>query len=427
MLRWLLAYTASMVGDGVYFVALGWAAAEVAGPAQVGMVMAAGAVPRAVLMLGGGVAADRFGPRGAVLGSDAVRCAVILAVAAALAFASPGLWLLVAVALVFGAVDALFLPAVGALPPRLTGPDQLTRVQGMRALAIRTGHTAGPPLGGLAMGLGGTAAAFACAGGLFALSLTLLLAVRIGPLPAGPAARTEGAAGTGDRTEAGAAPGERATAWRELVDGLRYIRRHRLIGPLVVSGAASEILLNGPLNVGLVLLAAERGWGASGMGWIVSAFGAGAGAGALLITVRGRLPYAGRVQIGTLAVCAVTLGTVGLLPTLPAAMGAAGAAGLLAGVCGGLSQALILTSAAPSLLGRVTAVLSLSSLGLAPLSYPVFGAAAGRWGVGETFAACGALGLLVAFGTLLSPAVRAAELPRPAPGPARAPGNANHG
>lgn len=130
VLRWLTAYTASLLGDSVYFVALGFAAAKVAPPAQVGLVMAAGAVPRAILMLGGGVVADRFGPRLVVIGSDTVRCALILAAAAALALASPGLWLLVAVALVFGVVDALFMPAVGALPPRITTPDQLVRLQG---------------------------------------------------------------------------------------------------------------------------------------------------------------------------------------------------------------------------------------------------------------------------------------------------------
>ncbi|SCD96389.1 hypothetical protein GA0115246_108596 [Streptomyces sp. SolWspMP-sol7th] len=41
-LRWLLAYTASLVGDGVYFVALGWAAQKVADPAGVGFVRATG-------------------------------------------------------------------------------------------------------------------------------------------------------------------------------------------------------------------------------------------------------------------------------------------------------------------------------------------------------------------------------------------------
>ncbi len=86
-------------------------------------------------MLGGGVLADRFGPRRVVIGSDAVRCAVILGTAAALLLTSPSLGLLITVALVFGTVDALFLPAVGALPPRIAGPAQLARLQGLRGLA----------------------------------------------------------------------------------------------------------------------------------------------------------------------------------------------------------------------------------------------------------------------------------------------------
>ena len=68
--------------------------------------------------------------------------------------------------------------------PGWSPPDQLARLQGMRALAVRCGNVAGPPLGGLAMGLGGAGAAFALAGGLFAVSVPLLVGTRIGRLPA---------------------------------------------------------------------------------------------------------------------------------------------------------------------------------------------------------------------------------------------------
>ncbi|MFC9950293.1 MFS transporter, partial [Streptomyces prasinus] len=268
VLRWLAAYTASLIGDGVYFVALGWSAQKAGGPTEVGLVMAAGALPRALLMLGGGVLADRLDPRRVLLGSDALRCLLVLSVAAGIALTAPALWILVAVALVFGAVDALFVPAIGALPPRITSPDQLARVTGMRSLSVRLSQIAGPPIGGLAMGVGGTAAAFTVAGLLFALSLPLLLTVRMRPLAAHGEERSK--------------PG---TVWQDLVDGLRYIRRHRLIGPLAVSGAVCELGLISTLNVGLVLLNAERGWGPSGYGWIVSGFGAGAAAGATLFTV----------------------------------------------------------------------------------------------------------------------------------------------
>ncbi|MFD3921575.1 MFS transporter [Streptomyces sp. NPDC058595] len=400
VLRWLAAYTMSMVGDSVYYMALAWAATRSGSPTQAGLVLAVGAVPRAVLMLGGGVLADRWGPRRVVIGSDAARCVVILAIAVVLFFTAPGPWLLIAVALVFGVVDALFLPAVGALPPRITTPGQLARVQGLRGLGARVANVTGGPLGGLLVAFGGPAAAFAVAGGLFAVSLVLLVSVRMAPLPAR------------DITPAGSEPASSpASAWSELTDGLRYIRRHRVLGPLVLVIALSELGFVGPLNLGLVLLAQERGWGAGGMGWIVAAFGIGAGAASLLLAVRGRLPRAGLVLCLSVVAGSLAVGAVAFVPTVGLAAAAGLLVGLLAGLGGGLCGALTQTVTEPGYLGRVTSVTTLFTLGIAPLSYPVTGAAVGLWGTGPVFAvsaavcaAGGALGL--AFATL-----RRAELP----------------
>ena len=401
VLRWLVAYALSVLGDGVFFLALGWAAQRAAGPAETGVVMAVGSVPRAVLLLGGGVVADRFGPRRVVIGADAVRCVLILGAAAAVGIAAPGLWLLVAVALAFGVVDALFLPAVGALPARIAPPEELGRIAGLRALALRLGGAAAAPVGGYALVLGGPAAAFAAAGLLFAASVPLLLTLRVRPLPDAPGP-------TGGEAERAHPAG----AGRELREGLRYVRGHPLIGPLVLSGALSEFGLNGPLNVGLVLLAAERGWGAAGLGWLVGAFGLGAGAGALLLAVAGRLPRPGIVHIATLVAAGAALGSVALAPSAGIAVAACGLGGLAGGVCGGLAYALIQTSAAPAYLGRVTAATSLTGLGLAPLCYPLVGAAIGAWGSAPVFLACGAFSCLGAVVCLSAPAVRRAELPR---------------
>ncbi|MFD8707980.1 MFS transporter [Kitasatospora sp. NPDC059648] len=397
VLRWLAAYTASLVGDTVYFLALGWSAQKAVGPTEVGLVMAAGALPRAALMLGGGVVADRLDPRRVILGSDALRCLLILSVAAAVALTPPALWLLVAVALVFGAVDALFVPAVGSLPPRITGADQLARVTGLRSLAMRLGQIAGPPIGGLAMGLGGPAVAFTVAGGLFALSLPLLLSVRIRPL-----------ATHGD----GTAPGGSGTARAELFDGLRYIRHHRLLGPLVLVGAVCELGLIGTLNVGMVLLNAERGWGPSGLGLIVACFGSGAAASATLLAVAGRLPRAGLTMATTLLLGSLGVAAMGVVPALWWAAVLAAFVGLSAGVFGSLDGALVQTTADPAYLGRVTSVVMLTMVGIAPLSYPLVGAAIGAWGAAPVYLACGGLSCLGAVHALACRPVRQAELPR---------------
>jgi predicted MFS family arabinose efflux permease len=394
VLRWLAAYTSSMLGDGVYYLALSWAAVQAGSPAQAGAVMSVSAVPRAVLMLGGGVLADRLGPRRVVIGSDAVRCAAVLAVAALLFLAGPGLWPLTLLALVFGTVDAVFMPAVGALPVRLTGKSQLARVQGMRGLAIRFSTVVGAPLGGLGVAVGGAAGAFLLAGVLIAVSVPLLICVRVRGLP-----------------EDGTPGAARTTAVSDLVAGLRYIRRHRVLAPLMLAIALGDLGFVGPLNVGLTLLAERRGWGASGMGWVLAGFGTGAGAASLLLTVRGRVPRAGLVTGCACVTGAVAIGALAFVPALAAAVGVALAVGLLAGLSGALCGALLQTRSDPAYLGRVTAVAGLVSLGLAPLSMPFAAAAIGAWGLGPVFVASAAVCGLGGVVALVVPDLRRAELP----------------
>ncbi|MYX03269.1 MULTISPECIES: MFS transporter [unclassified Streptomyces] len=400
VLRWLGAYTASMIGDSIYFMALAWAAARTGSASGTGLVLAAGSLPRALLMLGGGVLADRLGPRRVVIGSDAARAVLVLVLAATLVLTAPTVGVLVAVALLFGAVDALFLPAVGALPPRISTPGQLARIQGLRALAARGSSIIGAPMGGVAVATGGPSLAFAAAGVLFALSLPLLLSLRIRPLPEPET--------SGEPSDAEQTP----TAWNDLVGGLRYIRRHSLLGPLMLVIALSELGFVGPLNLGLILLSEQRGWGAAGMGWIVAGFAGGAAGSALLLAVRGRVPRAGLVMCLMALVGGIGIAALAQVSTVALAAAVAAFVGLTAGLAGALCGALVQTAADPAYLGRVTSVSTFFTYAIAPLSYPVTGAAVALWGTGPVFvvsaAVCAAGG---AMGLALT-ALRRAELPR---------------
>ncbi|MGW5927556.1 MFS transporter [Streptomyces anulatus] len=408
VLRWLGAYTASMVGDSIYFMALAWAAARTGSASGTGLVLAAGSIPRALLMLGGGVLADRLGPRRVVIGSDAARAVLVLGLAAILVLTAPTVGVLVAVALLFGAVDALFLPAVGALPPRISPPGQLARIQGLRGLAARGASIVGAPLGGVAVATGGPVLAFATAGVLFALSLPLLLGLRIRPLPS-PV--KHGGTVAGDPEER-ADTEEKPTARQDLVDGLRYIRRHPLLGPLMIVIGLSELGFVGPLNLGLILLSEQRGWGAAGMGWIVAGFASGAAGAALLIAVRGRMPRAGLVMCLTVLVGATGIAAVAQIPSVPLAAATAAVVGLFIGLAGALCGALVQTVADPAYLGRVTSVSTLFTYALIPLSYPATGAAIALWGTGPVYAVSAAVCAAGGAVGLTFTALRRAELPR---------------
>lgn len=76
-------------------------------------------------------------------------------------------------------------------------------------------------------------------------------------------------------------------------------------------------------------------------------------------------------------------------------------------LCGALTQ----TAADPAYLGRVTSVSTLFTHALAPLSYPVTGAAVALWGTGPVFVASASLCAAGAMAGLLLAPLRHAELP----------------
>ena len=456
VLRWLGAYTTSVTGDVAYFMALSWATARVAGPAQVGAVLAVGAIPRAVLMLGGGVLADRFGPRRVLIGSDLVRCGVVLGAAALIWADGPQLWLLYVLSVLFGVVDAVFLPAVGALPPILTDQGQLARVQGMRVLAVRFSNAVGPLVGSFALAVEGAAGAFAAVAVLFGVSLGLLSAVRTTPVVAprpDPAIEAgQGRAdspgrrdtpGRADRPDRLHSPGRLHSPDRadpadrvelpdrpresrsrrdgsgepvpprplsaDLRDGLRYLRGHRRLRRLVWAVALGEMCFSGPLAAGLVLLADDRRWEAATLGWILTAFSVGGAVSALVMAAARRVPRAGVVLAGSLLVTAGLVAVLGRALTPGAAVALSGFLGAVSGVAMVLGNALIQKEAEPRYLGRVTSVTTLGTLGLGPLLFPLTGLVFATWGATAFFAGCGAICVLAAV-TALTPPLRGVRL-----------------
>ncbi|MFD7586571.1 hypothetical protein ACFV84_14270 [Kitasatospora sp. NPDC059811] len=101
------------------------------------------------------------------------------------------------------------------------------------------------------------------------------------------------------------------------------------------------------------------------------------------------------------------------MPALWLAAVLAAVIGLCAGVFDSLNNALIQTAADPACPGRVTSVVMLTMVGIAPLGYPLVGAAIGAWDAAPVFGACGIFASLGVAIALASNAVRHAELPQP--------------
>ena len=179
LVGWLFGFGSSILADQVFFLALTWAALQVGSPGQVGLVLAAGSVPRLLILVVGGAVADRVSPKRIIIGTDSGRAVVMAAAAAVLMLGSMEIAGLVVVALVIGALDGLFLPAVGALPGRIAAPHEMGRVAALRTVTQRSALLVGGPLAGWLIYLSGPSTAFWASAGLFAVSAGCLALVTL--------------------------------------------------------------------------------------------------------------------------------------------------------------------------------------------------------------------------------------------------------
>ena len=176
-----------------------------------------------------------------------------------------------------------FLTAETALLPLLVGGEHLVAANSLNSMNRNIARLVGPALGGLlavAIGLGGVtlidAASYA-----FAAAMTALVTV-----PATPSEPRERLAGAVTQVA-----GPWKAMWREWVDGLRVVRRDRMIYGIFVVYACSALAEGclGPLFVAFATAVVHGG--PLGYGWLLSAQAVGGIAGSLVV---GRFGHAFR-------------------------------------------------------------------------------------------------------------------------------------
>jgi MFS family permease len=159
--------TISRLGDDFYRIALVWWVLQKTGSAVVmGTVLIFTTAPMLLFLLLGGALVDRLPRLPLMLISDIVRGAAV-GLMAVLAFADAlEVWHIYIISLIFGLVDALFLPAYRAAVPELTPAEILPSANSLTSLSHEVSGIIGPAIGAGLVALGGSPIAF----GLNALS-----------------------------------------------------------------------------------------------------------------------------------------------------------------------------------------------------------------------------------------------------------------
>jgi MFS family permease len=389
--------TVSLLGDGIFFVALPWQVYQLSNaPTALSAVGIAMTVPHLVLLLFGGVVSDRFDRRRVMMLADAVRgiavaCLGVLSLAGTLR-----LWQVVAVAVAFGAGTAFFGPAFDAIVPELVPENQLTQAnaldQFVRPAAWRM---LGPALGGwiIAVFAGKTGAAFVVDAATFAVSVGCLLLMR----------RI-----SADRETDGAGVG--TSGWAEIREGFRYVRSQVWLWGTLVAATFAYLAFLGPTEVLLPFVVKyDMHAGAGTLGTVLALGGVGSMAAAFLMGNRSipRRNMTFIYVVWTLSTLAVA--GYGLARFPWQAMAACFVFNALEGA-GTIVWLTTKQRLVPNrLLGRVSSFDWFISIGLLPVSYALTGPTAQAFGARATLVGAGILGAAVTFAFLFLPGLRGVE------------------
>ena len=375
----------SNLADGLVKVALPLVAVTLTdSPGLVAGVTLAFTLPWLLFALPAGALADRVDRRVAMVTANVVRAAgvAVLTVTVLLGLESSpaAIWALYAVALLLGTAETIYDTCAQSILPQVVTRDQLPRANGrLIAAELTANEFVGPPLGGLLVAAG-VALAFATPAALWATAVGAMLLLR-------------GSFSVPRR--------EPTTLRADVVEGLRYLWRHRLLRTLAAMTGLFNLATNATFAV-FVLYAvgpdSALGLSEVGYGLLFATLAAGSLIGALLADrVIRRLGRSRSLFVGILG----GVGTVGIaaVTTTPLVIATAFLAGGVTNALWNVVAVSLRQRITPDrILGRINSSYRLVAWGTRPLGAAAGGLLAELLGLRAVFAVAAALVLAALAG-----------------------------
>jgi MFS family permease len=362
--RWLMAGSAvSLLGDQFSLLALPWLVLRLTGDTvALGTVLALVGIPRAVFILVGGAVVDRFSPQRVLMLTKYVNTALLAILALGAWQAALTLPVIYALSLALGISSAFSIPSGTSILPHTLPPAQLAAANGVMMGLRQLSMFLGPLAAGLLIALcgdgsgrvqdaGGVALAFALDASSFAVSAWTLSRVVTRPLPANAV--------------------QHAPIWASVAGGLAHVWSDAQLRTLYLYWGAVAVLVLGPLHIALPVLAASTpGLGASALGLMLGAHGAGTLIGMLASGMRPGM------RIGTLGTSVLLADiAIGLLFVPMGSITAAWQGAVLmvvVGALGGFMQVAVFTwvqkRVPPAMIGRAMSLFMFIFMGLVPVA-----------------------------------------------------------
>ena len=383
--------TISRLGDRFYNIAMAWWVLEKTGSAAaMGAMLIFSSVPMLIFLLIGGIAVDRYSRGRLMLASDVLRGIVVAMVTTLALVDALQIWHVYLASVVFGFVSAFFQPAYTAIIPDITPREFLPSANSLTSLSGQITGIAGPALGAIIIGLGGTSIAFAFDALSFFISALCLLPI-IGLLANAPRTRSSG-------------------MLHEFRQGVTAVFASPWLWITITLAGFMNLTQAGPWSVALPFFVKQNlNANVDTLGLLFSMSSLGAVLASVWLGHTTRLRRRGAVAYLSLVIWGAMEVMVALALPLPFVLAAAL-------VWGGSLAAfnLIWTNTLQELvprdlLGRVASIDGLGSFALLPIGYGVAGWATDLIGPGSVLIMGGALTAMLATLGLLHPAIRGLE------------------
>jgi MFS family permease len=391
--------TVSLLGDGVFIVAIAWESYALwNAPAALSIVSIGMTVPTIVFLLFGGIVSDRYDRRLVMAWADGVRALAVAGLAALVVTGALHFPALVALVAVYGAGTAFFTPAFESIVPELLPDAELPSAnaldQFVRPIALRL---VGPVLGGALVAVS-AGLAFAVDAASFAATFVAVMAIR---------------------TRRSVPAEQHGSTLAAIAEGLRFVRARTWLWGTLGSAAIAYLVFLGPAEVLLPFVVKNELHASAGtLGLVLAAGGVGA-IGAAAFVGRREHP---RRDI-TVVYATWTLATLAI-----AGYGLATSAWQLMFAClvfnaleaaGTIVWATIKQRHVPgALLGRVSSLDWLISIALLPISFALTAPVAAAVGVRATLVGAALIGAAVTLGAYLLPGMTDVEREPSVTGPA---------
>lgn len=350
----------ALLGNSIAPIALAFAVLDLTdSPSALGIVLAARSIPMVVLMLYGGIIADRF-PRHVVLVVSNAACFVTQGLAAGLLlFGAAEVWQLAAIEAVNGASSAFTFPAMAGLLPHLVKREQLQQANALSGLVRNLTMIGGASIGGVIVGFAGSGWGLAVDAVSFGVAALLLGKLRIGRIP----------------------PAERTSVLHDLRVGWREFVAHRWVWVVVAAFTVLNLIHAGALNT-LGPVIADDTFGRTAWGTMLAFGAAGLMIGTvLMLRFRPRHPI--RLAMASMALEVPLYALLGWHPNAVLLCAVALIAGIGTGIFGITWETALQQRIPHDKLSRVVSYDALGSFAAIPVGQLLAGPLAAAFGVGN--------------------------------------------